>query len=217
MSEYGEIIAAIISAVGTIAAAFIAVLFAGKIVKEESRSYFHSYSDKTHNVADIIEKAQSDIFIVVIVGDRFLNKYKKKLEKCLSSGIEVRYLLANKKGFHEQEDYMSGADVDEKVYMNVLKKLNKLKKKYPDLLDVRAFHTFLTASYIGIDIWPPPPHSTLPNSVIQIMLYQYHVLAENSPITYLSPKADKNHYTSTVDSIKAMWESAEELLVSKSG
>lgn len=215
MNEYGVIVAAIIQAVGTIAAAFVAVLFARKIVKEESRSYFHSYSDKTHNVADIIEKAQSDIFIVVIVGDRFMNKYKKKLKKCLSNGIQVRYLFANKNGFHEQEKYLNGANVDEKIYIGVLRELNKLKKHYPDLLDVRAFHTFLTASYIGIDIWPSPPYSTLPNSVIQVMLYQYHVHAESSPITYLSPKADKNHYTSTVDSIKAMWESAEEVLGAK--
>ena len=36
MSEYGEIIAAIISTVYTIVAAFVAVLFAGKIVKDRT-------------------------------------------------------------------------------------------------------------------------------------------------------------------------------------
>lgn len=204
-----EIIASIIQAFGTVIAAFVAALFAQKIVRKEIRPYFHSYADKNHDLSDITMKAQSDIFIVAAVGDRLLKRYRSELERNLKSGIQVRYLLLDKSGFQKQENYLNGVDVDEQIYNDVLRELKELKEKYPQLLEVRIFHGFLTASYIGVDIWPDPLKGSLPNQVIQVMLYQYLVHAENSPITYLSLETDKEHYTSTVNSIKSMWGASE--------
>lgn len=206
-----EIIAAIIQAGATIVAALIAVLLAGRVIKKEFKPLFRSYSDKSHNLSDIIGKAKSDIFIVAIVGDQLLGTYGDELEKYLEKGIQIRYLLCDKYRFKDQEKYMHGRDVEVAVYEKVICKLEDLKKEYSKQLDVRIFHEYLTASYIGVDIWPAFPRRTHPDSIIQIMLYQYRVVAEHSPITYLSPESDRVHYWSTVRSIKEMWEASENL------
>ncbi len=69
----------------------------------------------------------------------------------------------------------------------------------------------LTASYIAIDL---PTRFTDPrqcNALIQMMVYQFGVMPENSPITYLRFKNEKEKFRNTADSIEEMWIRAEPL------
>ena len=203
------IVSAWIQAIGTVVAALIAALFAHKIVKDNVSPYFHSYSDITHDLRDITQKAKSDIFIAVAVGDRLLEKYAFELEERLKAGISIRYLLLDVSRFQELEQYMHGKNIDVSIHRQVLEILRRWKEKYPTLIDIRIFHDFMSASYIGVDIWPNAANSPVfPSSVIQTMLYQYRIPAAECPITYLSPKSDMKHYKSTVSCIKTMWRDA---------
>lgn len=205
-----QIISALIQAIGAILAALLAALFARSIVKDAVSPHFHSYSESSHDLRDITRKAQSDIFIVVAIGDRLLEKYMSEFERQLKAGICIRYLFLDHSGFSNLDTYLHDAPSRDGAYLSALKRLSELKEKYPSLMNVRIFPNYMSASYIGVDIWPTPPTpSILPSSVIQTMLYQYHVAAKDSPITYLSPKTDKKQYNSTVQSIKDMWGAAE--------
>lgn len=206
------LVSAIIQAVGTIIAALIAALAARRIIKDV-RPLFHSYSDPSHDLRDITQKAESDVFIIAAVGDRLLGKYQSEFERLLQNGIRIRYLLLDTQRFHELERYMHGHPVSEEIYHNVLNTLSHLHEKYPHHFYARIFHDLMPASYIGVDVWPNPllSFSFLPSSVIQTMLYQYHIPAEDLPITYLSPKTNKQHFKATVSSMKEMWVSATPL------
>ena len=204
-----SIFSASIQALGGILAALITVLLARRIVKEDINPHFQTYSDKSHDVRDVLQNAQNDIFIAAEIGDKLLNSYIDDIEKKLKNGIHVRYLLLDKYEYQKMERYLhndrpKGAN----VYNEVMQKLLTLMKAYPELLEVRVFQSFITASYIGIDIWPK---CILLNSGIQIMIYQYNVGAKSSPITYVCPKSDRDSYNTTVKSIKTMWKDAIEL------
>lgn len=205
------IIAASIQAIGTIAAALIAVLAARKIANDV-RPAFHSYSDPSHDLCDITYKAKSDVFIIVAIGDNLLEKYQSEIERLLKYGIHIRYLLLDIEHFQKLESYMHGHPAKPDEYSQVLAILRELQATYPDNMEVRLFHDLLPASYIGIDVWPAfPTFISSPGAVIQTMLYQYRIRAKKLPITYFSPKTGKRHYKATVESMKKMWVDATPL------
>ncbi len=78
-------------------------------------------------------------------------------------------------------------------------------KKYPGLAEAKLFHGYMTASYIGIDIWKDSPQEF---SVFQVMMYQYRTNARRSPIMYVFPQKDEKSYDTILDSIKNMWKNA---------
>lgn len=202
-----EIIAAIIGSCGGIIAAVIAALSARKIVKESVNSRFHSYSDNSHDVTDILMQSQNDVFIVVLIGDRLLEEHKKYFIKLLKRGIHIRYLILDEREHKEIESFILGECADVSYRNDVLRALYELKKEYKYLFEVREFHSITTASYICTDIILPEKQF-ISSSGIQIMLYQYKTKAKVSPITYISPKSDEKEYTTTVQSIRNMWDDA---------
>lgn len=204
-----DIIAAIIESCGVIVAALIAAIGARKIVKDSVNSRFRAYTDKTHDVADFLAHSQNDVFIVVMVGNKFLKKYKNTLIKLLNRGIHIRYLLLTERKLKDAERYMNGEDVDIAFRRNVLTDISELNKKYKGLFEYREFDSNMTASYICTDIMPFPPDTQFSASAaIQIMLYQYKTPAGASPITYISAKTDEKEFTTTVNCIKQMWNDA---------
>lgn len=202
-----EIIAAIIGSCGVIIAAVIAALGARKIVKESVNSRFHSYSDKSHDVKSLLAQAQNDVCVVVAIGDKFFEKYKKDLIKLLKKGIRIRYLILEKNKFIEIERYLHDEDVDISFRDEVVDGLLEVKKEYKYLFEIRAFHSIMTASYICTDIFLPD-REFITSSGIQIMLYQYKTKPKTSPITFLSPKTDEKEFSTTVQCIKRMWDDA---------
>lgn len=205
--NWSAIISAVIQAAGTIAAALIAALWANRIVKGIK---FHSYSDAPGNIHSVLKKARSDIFIITAVGDNLLKISERTLDRCLRSGIHVRFLLLNLDRFHEVENYLHGKCAkDERAFSGVLETLSRLQQKYPDGLEIRLFSGYMTASYIGIDTCLDPRRDpALFSPFIQVMLYQYRVRAHDSPIFYYYEKTDKDQYDLTADSMRTMWEDA---------
>ncbi len=204
-----QIVSAFIQAGGTIIAAICAALFAKSIVKESIKPLFKSYSDKSHDLSDLTQNAVNDIFIIVAIGNRLLEKYLSEFESKIKDGIHFRYLLLDMERYKELEIYMNDELSNSDEYVQVLQKLLKLQSDYPNLVEIRTFHGFMSASYIGIDICPETENlHILSSSIIQAMLYQYRVQAKNSPITYISPKSDEKCYRSTVSCMKEMWRDA---------
>lgn len=206
-----EIVSAFIQSGGVIIAAVIAAFFAKNIVNETVKPLFLSYSDKSQELRNLTQNAVNDIFVIVAIGNRLLDKYLFEFECKLDAGIRFRYLLLDRQRYKELALYMHGEinDDDNAEYVQVLQTLLKLQAKYPGLVEIRIFHGFMPASYIGIDTCPEMAKShILSSSVIQTMLYQYRVPAKNSPITCISPKSDEKCYRSTVSCMKEMWKDA---------
>lgn len=170
---------------------------------KNSKPYYHSYSEKIHDAGTIIQNAQSDIFIATAVGNKFLAKYGDAIEERLKAGVKVRYMLLDLDRFHEMEEYLHGSGKkDDEIHYSVLKKLKAWRQEYPDLVKAKLFHGYMTASYIGIDIWEDTP---LEFSVFQVMMYQYRTNARRSPIMYVFPQKDEKSYDTILDAVKYMW------------
>lgn len=170
------------------------------------KPYFHSYSEKTHDAGTIIQNAQNDIFISTAVGNKFLGKYDDIIEERLKNGIKVRYMLLDLDRFNEMEEYLHGSGKKgEDIHYSVLEKFKDWEKEYPDLVEAKLFHGYMTASYIGIDIWKDSPQEF---SVFQVMMYQYRTNARRSPIMYVFPQKDEKSYDTILDSVKNMWKNA---------
>lgn len=210
-----EIIGALIETCGVVSAALIAAFGAKKIVKDSINTRFSSYADQSHDVTDLFVRSQNDVFIVAAVGDVFLKKYLGRIKKLLNRGIHIKYLLLTESLLQTLENYICEKDVDISFREGVIDNLKALKEEYKDLFEVREFDSQMTASYICIDILSDPSSfHFLSSSVIQIMLYQYGVRAEKSPITYISPKNDEKEFRTTVNSIMKMWRDAQPLFES---
>lgn len=170
------------------------------------KPYFHSYSERTHDAGTIIQNAQNDIFISTAVGNKFLGQYGDIIEERLKNGVNVRYMLLDLKRFHEMEEYLHGSGKKgEDIHYSVLNKLKDWEMKYPGLVEAKLFHGYMTASYIGIDIWKDAPQEF---SVFQVMMYQYLTNARRSPIMYVFPQKDEKSYNTILDSVKNMWKNA---------
>lgn len=207
LSNWSEIISALIQAAGTITAALVAAYFANRIAKGFK---FHTYSDAPQDICAIMRKARSDIFIITAVGDKLLDVTEKTLEKKLRAGVYVRYMMLSADRFYEMENYMHGCNAkSEDIRNKALAILIRLKEKYPDFLEVRFSSQYMTASCIGIDTCPTlSREKALLTPFIQIMIYQYHISAKDSIILYFHEKTDKKYYEATVKSMRDMWESA---------
>lgn len=180
-------------------------------VLKNNKPYFHSYSEKSHDAGSLIRNAQNDIFVATAVGNKFLKTHGDEIEEKLKAGIQVRYMMLDINRFHEMEEYLHGVyKKDKDIHIEVSEKLRDWKKRYPDLVEAKFFQGYLTASYIGIDIWPDAIQES---SLIQIMMYQYRVRARQSPIMYNFPKTDEKSYITTVESVKNMWRDGKPLFV----
>lgn len=202
-----NIICAIIQAMGTILAAIVAAFFAKTIVKKDIKPILQSYSDKSHDLRKMIEKARHNIVIVVAAGDKLLSKYEDTIKEKLDSRVHVYYLFLERQKFLEMAQYMQGKAVeDTSDYDRAKHILNRLHAEYEDCVRARVFPYFMAASYIGIDIpFESEQGYVFTESVIQTMLYQYRVMAKDDPITYISLKKNERHYNTTIQSIKNMW------------
>ncbi len=208
-----SIITAIIEASATIiaaiSAAIIAAVSAKRIVKESLASRFRSYSDKSHDVTDILIHAQNDVFIVAAIGDIFLGEYFPYIEKLLNRKIKVKYLLLSENELKKAEYYFRGEEIDIAFRKDIINRLEELELRYADLFELREFNLMMPASYICVDtMLNPPTRKFISSSVIQAMLYQYKTLTKESPITYISPRTEEKEYLTTVQCIKQMWEDA---------
>ncbi len=216
-----EIAASIIQAVGTIVAAIIAAGYIGRSFEKSLSSLLVTYSDQKHNAHKMMRWAKENIYVVAGVGDQFLEKYKDELEGYLKKGVKLRFLIQAPIQYYEFEQYINSKKKPDylhyfEVRESTLRMLNRLRTKnsgeYADKIEIREFPSFLTASYIGVDIEKSDFSSKWhPHAVIQVMLYQYNVEARNSPITYFSYKNNKSLFESTADSILEMWNDGRKL------
>lgn len=203
----GGILSAIISTAGVI----IAALIAKKVVKNDIKPIFKSYSDDSHNPSNLINKATHSIIIATASGIKLIPKVKYDIEKKLSAGIQIRFLYLTLDEFLRMEQYLHGDKAKgEMQYRELTNILQELSKKYKNSFQFRAFSAPMAASYIGIDILNDFGKISS-NSVIQVMQYQYMINANASPIISLYPKRDAEHFDRTVESIQKMWEKGTEV------
>lgn len=216
-----EYISSIIEASGAIVAsslsAFIAAGYIGKAFKSNITPQFHTYSDKKHDIHKMLRKAKNNIYIVTSIGDRFLEKYEKRISEYLKKGVQLHFLIQQKTQYYELEHYINAnQDFTNEFYdfirKSVLEKLKKFQTEFPNQVEIKEFPFFLSASYIGIDIEEDiTTNNWLPHSAIQVMLYQYAVATRMCPITYFSFKDNQELFESTANCILEMWNKGEPL------
>lgn len=203
----GEIISSIIQASGAIIAALIAAQYAKKIVEDIK---FRTYSDDPDDVCHVLKKSKNDILIITVIGDHLLKATEKTLKRKLKSGIHVRYLLLSSDKFLEAEEYLHGSNAKSiNVHNRTLRTLQNLQREYPDKFELRFFSSYMTASYIGIDTCSYSINgNTLISPFIRIMLYQYHVNADDSILWSIYEKTNKKQYDIIASSMIDMWNNA---------
>lgn len=221
-----EYILALIEACGGILGAVLGALIAGGYISRTFKGnvlpLFRTYADKKHDAHKMMRKAQKNIYIVASIGDQLLEKHEKQIQAYLNKGIELRFLIHNADLHYELEKYIGvHNDFDREYYTQIrsrtIEKLLKLKQDFPNLVKIQEFNLFYTASYIAIDIeediithkWPA-------HSMIQVMLYQYGIVAEECPITYFSPKVNQKLFENTAQCILNMWDAGHEIQVNSS-
>lgn len=215
-----EYIVALIGAGGTVLAAILGALIAGgyisKMFNRNVLPLFRTYSDERHDAHKLMRRAKESIYFVVSIGDELLKKYEKEMKSYLRRGVKLKFLIHEEAKYFELEDYINGSlEVDKEESIDsrnaAMEKLRLLKKKDSTLVEIRESSLFFSASYIGIDIEKKQTTDEWPSSsIIQVMLYQYEVQANNCPITYFTPETNRNLFESTAESIIAMWDNAVE-------
>ena len=217
-----EYIVALIGAGGTVLAAILGALIAGgyisKMFNRNVLPLFRTYSDERHDAHKLMRRAKESIYFVVSIGDELLKKYEKQMKSYLKRGIELKFLIHEEAKYFELESFINGSlEIDKDGPMDArnetMEKIRILKKDYPGLIEIVEFPLFFSASYIGVDIdaeKSPATNEWPSSSLIQVMLYQYRVPAKDSPITYFTPKANRELFESTAESIIAMWDNAVE-------
>lgn len=209
-----DIICSIIETAGVIAAASIGVGGLKKVAKDSFDTYFTSFSSKNHNLERIINRAEKEIMIIVTYGDNLLEEYKPLLMDRLEQGIKINFLMLNKEKARQMtEAYYN--DTDEKFrscYKKSLEHLESLSKFAG--FKVRMYELPLSASYIAIDCGIENTRR-MRDALIQIMVYQYRVKTPKAPITYLSHRTPDDILESTIDSIKEMWSTGHDVVISE--
>lgn len=223
-----EIVCAIIQTAGTIIAAIIGVGYLEKIIHKEIVPSFFSYSEPNHDLWELLRSATTEVVFVVAYGDQMLQKHKKHLATLLRKKIMIKFLmLAPENAVKMGTEYMSvspqtsssnrGAKTHAKIIDEYRSSLNALRElcnsRNSGYLEIRQTNLPLSASYVAVDL----PDVCYDNShkvphrqpIIQMMVYQFAVLSENSPITYLTPQKYPAQFKSTRYSIQEMWSSAE--------
>lgn len=216
-----EYISALIEACGVVLGAVLGALIAGgyisKMFKSNLLPLFQTYSDEKHDVNNLMRKATENLYIVVSIGDRLLDKYENQILSYLKRGVKLKFLIHEKTKFFEMENYINASSqLNENDYIDYRNKaleiLRGFKRNYPKLVEIREFPLIFSASYIGVDIeenlitneWPS-------HSMIQVLLYQYNVKTKDSPITYFSPKANRELFRRTAQCILDMWDVATKI------
>ena len=145
-----------------------------------------------------------------------LQKHKKHLATLLRKKIMIKFLmLAPENAVKMGTEYMSvspqtsssnrGAKTHAKIIDEYRSSLNALRElcnsRNSGYLEIRQTNLPLSASYVAVDL----PDVCYDNShkvphrqpIIQMMVYQFAVLSENSPITYLTPQKYPAQFKST--------------------
>ncbi|MBQ9756988.1 MAG: hypothetical protein IJW15_01045 [Clostridia bacterium] len=205
-----EIASAIIEAIATVLAAIIGVSYAGRIVKKTTDAHFFNYSDEKHNLHKVMRKAKKSIMIIANCGDAFLTAYYSNLKRYAKNGVQINFLLLDLKNYIYMDKYTTGKEeADYDALLTSLKLLSELKREFPDRISVKIFHSVLTASYIGIDLEQDLlNNSWAPETIIQVMMYQFNTRPRKSPITYISPKA-KEQFQTIVNGMFEIWDCGE--------
>ena len=129
------------------------------------------------------------------------------------------FLMQTKKQYYELEYYINANnEFDKQYYKQVREKslntLKNLKSKFSNQVEIKEFNSFFSASYIGIDIEQDLVTMQFPvHAIIQVMLYQYGVTAEKSPITYFSLNYNQDLFESTANSILEMWNDGTYIII----
>ena len=217
-----DIIGAVIGAVGGIIAAIIAAVVAArsasKKTAESVRASFLSYKKRDHDATEMLNKAQNDVFFVAAIGNKFLDKYPTWIENLLMKGIDVYCLILTKDKLKQLEKYINGHDVDISFRENIIEHFKDVKMKtaafpgsYKGKFEAREYDDLMTVSYVCTDLMPDNTKPLiLKSSAIQIMIYQYNTIAEESPITVLTTD-DEEEYKTTVKCIKEMWAASKKI------
>ena len=208
-----DIISAVITASGTIIAAFIVALIgkfsAEDIVRKNNLAKSYTYGNKDSILPKILSGTKKDIVIVAAVGNFLFERYAPYLESLLRRGIHIRCLLLTEEKLAESDLYIHGKETPDVQRQNrrdslrrkaVVNQLAIWTTAYPNLVDCKEFDLRMTASYIGADIW-----SGSSDAVIQVMPYLYKTEGKFSPIHTISPQTDKENYDAIVQCIKNMW------------
>ena len=202
-----SILSAIIGALGTVIAALIGAGYIGNTINKTARQFFFNYSDRAHDLHDVLKKATSSIIIIANCGDRLLQTYSSKLRKYMRNGVPIKYVLIDYKHFAIMDNYTANTNSYEPLEASI-KELIQLKTEYPSNLNVRIFDSILTSSYIGVDIEKNPVTNSWPKSaMLQIMPYHYHVEPKQSPATFLTPK-DAEHFRCIANCMEDIWNSS---------
>lgn len=170
------------------------------------------------------EEPKKNIYIVASIGDQLLASQEQQIREHLKKTIRVRgkseklnlcVLIQGESQYYELEKYINANHkLSDEEYaqlrVTTLEKFKKIQEDFPNQVEIREFNSFLTASYIGVDINDEYPDTkVMPDAIIQVMLYQYGVTAQSCPITYFSFKENETLFRSTSDSICDMWEHGE--------
>lgn len=227
MAEYiPSLIEAIGGIVASVLAAFIAAGYVSKAFNRNIAPLFRTYSDKKHDVGKMLRKAKKNIYIVASIADQLLVAQEQQIRANLKKTIKIYgkneklklyVLILGKSQYYELEKYINKnhkLSVEEYTHLRetTLEKFKKIQEDFPEQVEIREFHSFLSASYIGVDIDDEYPDTrVMPDAIIQVMLYQYGVTAQSCPITYFSFKENEALFRSTSDSICDMWAHGESI------
>lgn len=229
MTEYiPSLIEAFGGIVASVLAAFIAAGYVSKSFNHNIAPLFFTYSDKKHSAGKILRRAKNNIYIVASIGDQLLESQEQKIRQCLKKTIRVcgkteklklYVLIQGESQYYELENYINANNpLSHNEYAQLrattLEIFKKIQEDFPNQVEIREFHSFLSASYIGIDIIDQYPDSkVMPDAIIQVMLYQYGIAADSCPITYFSFKENEALFKSTSDSICDMWEQGKPISI----
>lgn len=225
MAEYiPSLIEAIGGIIASVLAAFIAAGYVSKAFNRNIAPLFLTYSDRKHDVGKILRKAKKNIYLVASIGDQLFVSQEQQIREHLKKTIKIfgkseklklYVLIQGKSQYYELEKYINANHkLSDEEYaqlrVTTLEKFKKIQEDFPNQVEIREFHSFLSASYIGVDIDDGYPDTkVMPDAIIQVMLYQYGVTAQSCPITYFSFKENEALFRSTSNSICDMWEHGE--------
>lgn len=202
----------------SIISVIIAAKLSAKKVVEDLNPQFFTYSDQNVSLHPMLQSAIHDIYIIVALGNNFLSKYSRDLLVAAANGVKIHYLYLSDQELLRSDEYMYGQisdDLDEKKEF-VTQKLDSLQQKIPLLndttvhgsLEVRRFQEHLSASYIGVDL-DIEKNLSMDSSIIQTMLYQYHVESKKSITSKITPRDNETIFHITSNSIRNIWNSAK--------
>ena len=208
------------SVVGAAATIFAALINGGifrNTIRKEIVPNFFSYSEPHHDLWPLLRSAKEEIIIVVAYGDRLLKGQKEHLECLLKRGIRIKYLMLDPGKALEMGtsfiyptsplDYVLRARrLEAKAEISdALSSLEMLQRSVPGGMEIRMTSLPLTASYIAIDLPTRVTNPSRCNALIQMMVYQFGVMPENSPIAYLRFKNEKEKLPHCIYKEQACW------------